>query len=293
MNPLPSPGALTAIIAGLSRPVARRAPQAAVARCQGQTRCYELLDVVHTGSACCVFRAREETGRVVAIKALLDQPAQGLERARIRFQNEVQVLKTLCHPHIVPALDEGMLAGRPFFVMEYAERGSLGQAMRARPIEPIAASHYLLEVLDALAYTHACGIIHRDVKPDNILVDDNDVARLVDFGIALLPDRSLQPACLLGENLGTPSYIPPEQLADPGSVGIAADLFSVGASLYALLTGGNPLSLVSRVHRKVALQALPKHLAAVVEVSTRPHPADRYQDASQMAMRLADALEHL
>lgn len=256
--------------------------------CRGARGLYRLDAVAHAGARSCVFLATDlRAGSQVALKALLDQPADGTERAR--FDTEVQVLSTLRHPNIVSVLDVGRVESQPFYVMDHASRGSLGQQLRDHgPLPARAAARYALEILDALAYAHQRGVVHRDVKPDNIVVDAQDVARLVDFGIALVPNRPFLPS--YGENVGTPAYIAPEQADDPGRAGPAADLFGLGATLFALTTGVNPLGLLSSSHREAALASIPPPLARVVDVATRPFARDRFADAHTMALALAEAL---
>lgn len=287
MRSLPPRGAIATLMDRLGR--RGRGGSGELPVCRGARGIYRLESVLHAGGSSAVFLAREVgAGAPVALKALLDRPADGTER--VRFDTELHVLRTLRHPNIVSVLDTGRIASQPFYVMDHAARGSLGAWIRDEgPIPGRDAVRFTLEVLDALAYAHQRGVVHRDVKPDNIVVDAQGVARLVDFGIALAPTRQQVPS--YGENVGTPAYIAPEQADDPSRAGPAADLFALGATLYALVTGGNPLGLLSSSHRDAALARLSPPIAAVVEVATRPFANDRFVDARQMALALADALE--
>lgn len=268
--------------------------------CRGARGLYRLESVLYAGSGSCVFLAEHlERSRRVAIKVPLHRPNHPgstdrriADEERARFQNEIQVLRSLRHPNIISVLDTGRIGSQPFYVMDHATRGSLGQQLRqSGPFPAPAAVRHALEVLDALAYAHRRGVVHRDVKPDNIVVDENGVARLVDFGIALVSSR---PALsFYGENVGTPAYIAPEQVDDPSRAGPAADLFGLGATLYAIVTGSDPIGLLSTPHRDEALATVPPALVQVLDIATRPFVEERFADARTMALALADTLSVL
>ncbi|HHO50681.1 MAG TPA: serine/threonine protein kinase, partial [Deltaproteobacteria bacterium] len=137
----------------------------------------------------------------------------------------------------------------------------------------------------ALQYIHAMGVIHRDVKPENVLLDRHEIAQLCDFGIALNPAHR---ATQIGDRMGTPSFMAPEQYNDPASVTPSADIFGLGATMYTGLTAKSPMSLVVGHLRQKALEILPGDVAPIIERATAPGLESRYASAEEMAMELAE-----
>jgi serine/threonine protein kinase len=175
---------------------------------------------------------------------------------RTRFLSEARLLARLEHPNVVPVYDVGTHGSRVFFVMAYATGGTLRERMVASAVPWREAVEVVRQVLDGLEYVHARGIIHRDVKPDNILQFERGRWRLGDFGVARFHDEHRDDLTRTGDYLGTLGYMAPEQRMDPRWVRPASDLFAVGATLYALL---------ARAHRPPAdLYALP--------LADRDHP---------------------
>jgi serine/threonine-protein kinase len=143
---------------------------------------------------------------------------------------------------------------------------------------------HVVEVLDALHWLHGQGIVHRDVKPENVLLDEHDVALLCDFGIAHRRSTGTP------GSFGTPEFVPPEQFVDPDRVGPPADVFGAGVTLFVGLTGHSGMTLLVDHLRAEALAALPSPLARIVDRSTALQLQDRYASAYEMAMELADLL---
>jgi serine/threonine-protein kinase len=246
--------------------------------------------VVGEGGTARVFRGREvKSGKTVAVKVLRRHLVDN-EEVVARFQLEADLFERFDHPNILPLLGRGITPqGAPWFACTYAPMGSLADQMLRNGVLPRAdLLSYVAEILDALHYLHEQGIVHRDVKPGNVLVDEDNVALLCDFGIALAPERR---ATIVGDRMGTPSFMPPEQYADPRSVTPQADLFGAGVTLYVGLTGQTGMMLLVEEMREQALAALPEHIAPIVDKATSLRVEDRYQTAWEMSLDLADVLE--
>jgi hypothetical protein len=206
---------------------------------QGRYRVHGLIAEGAMGS---VYRG-ERLGllRPVAIKFLRADLARDPAFVK-RFQGETRALGRLCHPHCVSVIDHGVEGEVPYLVMDFVEGRSLRALLASGPLPPRRAVDVIRQVLSALAHAHARGIVHRDVKPENILLDggpgiDHDHVRVLDFGLSKLVDETSQ----LTEKLmiGTPCYMAPEQF-QPGEVDGRADVYACGVLLYELLTGVNP-----------------------------------------------------
>jgi eukaryotic-like serine/threonine-protein kinase len=180
-----------------------------------------------------------ELGRKVAIKVLDDRFASD-EQLRERFKREALTAARLSgHPHVVTIFDVGEWQGRPFIVMEYLPGGTLEERTRRRPVAPDAAVAWLAQAAQALDDAHGLGIVHRDVKPANLLFDERDDLAVADFGIARIADDTERGMTATGTVLGTAGYLAPEQaLGQPA--GPASDLYSLGVVGYELLTGSRP-----------------------------------------------------
>ncbi|MBS0264703.1 MAG: efflux RND transporter periplasmic adaptor subunit [Planctomycetes bacterium] len=203
---------------------------------------YELLGVLGRGGMGVVFLARHrQLNRRVALKVVRPDALSSRE-ARQMFQREIQILGQLNHPGIVMATDAGTVASGAYLVMELIEGADLGRVVReGGPLTVEAACAVGRQVAEALAAAHGSGAIHRDVKPSNIMVDLNGRARLLDFGLAhmtLMMQHSGDTS--VGRLLGTLDYMAPEQAGGQCPVDSRADLYSLGATLFFLLTGRPP-----------------------------------------------------
>ena len=225
---------------------------------------------------------------------------------RERFLREAQALAGLRHPHIATIHPVEAELDQPYFVMELFPRGSLGDRLARGRLPWREAVATMDEVLDALAYIHARGFVHRDIKPDNLLVADDGTIKVSDFGIALPPSQATTETLFeLGAlddtedggrpaltethaRLGTRGFLAPEQDTDPHSVSAAADVYAAGATLGALFTGERRperfLKPGGKRPRKV-----PAPLWTVVVRATRTEPERRYPSASAMAVALRRA----
>jgi serine/threonine-protein kinase len=246
-----------------------------------------------------VFVAEEtRLARHVVVKVL--PPELAAEISVDRFNREIQLSASLQHPHIVPLLAAGGSADVLFYTMPFVE----GEALRTRlaregelPVRD--AVRILKDVADALAYAHARGIVHRDIKPDNVLLSGNH-AVVADFGVAKAVSQAQGQSGLtsVGVALGTPAYMAPEQAAGDPNIDYRADIYAFGAMAYEMLTGRAPFAGLAP-HQMLAAHviepvvpiadhrpALPPALAVVVMACLEKNPADRPQSANEILQAL-------
>jgi len=256
---------------------------------------YEVLGFMAEGGYGAVFRARQRPlGRDVALKVVhTHAPAVHHER----LQREARVLASLDHPRVVPVHDGGVLPdGRPYLVESFIEGRTLGRILRRDgPLVPARVASLAGQLLDGLSAVHRLGVVHRDVKPGNIMITahrDQEALRLIDFGIArsASPDSAMETLTVQGLVIGSPSYMAPEQIMG-GTVGPAADLYAVGVVLFEMLAGCVPFkggSVVEtlRAHLEQPLPALPASvpgpLRRVVARALAKSPAERFESADAM-----------
>ncbi|MGE0439036.1 MAG: protein kinase [Gemmatimonadales bacterium] len=254
---------------------------------------YLLEREIGRGATAAVYLARDaKHGRPVAVKVLHREFAESL--AGERFTREIGIAARLQHPHILPLLDSGAAAGTFYFVMPFAEGRTLREELRAHGAFSISDTiRILADVVDALVYAHAQGVVHRDIKPDNIMLSGRH-ALVMDFGVAKALDAAGEGGQLTRDvAIGTPAYMAPEQaVADP-AVDHRADLYAVGVVGYELLSGkppfrGTPQEVLSahvvREPEPIASQVphLPPALAALVMRCLAKAPGDRFQAAGEI-----------
>jgi eukaryotic-like serine/threonine-protein kinase len=201
---------------------------------------YELLDEVAHGGMGIVYRATQRTpARVVALKMILPAHSRSLGAVN-RFRAEAEAAASLEHESILPIYAVGEADGAPFYSMKFAEGGTLSARIDNYRDKPRQAAALVAKLGRAVAFAHEHGILHRDLKPGNVLFDSADKAYVSDFGLA----KWLQRECDLTQTLailGTPYYMAPEQATDSRGVTAAADVYSLGAILYHLLAGRPPI----------------------------------------------------
>lgn len=234
-------------------------PPAARGRALGEGR-YRLERPLGRGGMATVWLGRDERlGRVVAVKVIAEALAADASFRR-RFEREARVAAGLSHPHLVAVLDAGVDRGRPYLVMEHVPGGALADRIREGRPPPRGHEALARELLEALAHVHSAGVVHRDVKPRNVLFDGDGRARLADFGIAWTPEATALTDA--GQVIGTLRYLAPEVgRGEPASP--RSDLFSLGVLL-----------------REAGAEGASPALARLVDRLTRPRPEDRPPSAA-------------
>jgi serine/threonine protein kinase len=232
-----------------------------------------------------------QLGRLVAVKRLFASLA-GDAIFQERFLREARMAAALAHPNLVAVYDVGTDDGLPYIVMEYVEGETLAELMaRAGPVSPDRAVELLVQVCAGLEHAHAAGLVHRDIKPQNLLVRTDGVVKVADFGIA----RTLQGTQLtqVGTVLGTAAYLAPEQAAGE-RVMAAADIYSLGAVAYELLTGRTPYEFESLAELALKqreapppIPEAPPGLERAVLRALAFRPQDRPESATAFARELA------
>jgi TolB-like protein/tRNA A-37 threonylcarbamoyl transferase component Bud32 len=213
-----------------------------LARMLGELGDYELLEEVGRGGQGVVFRARQKSlNRTVALKVV--SLGQWASKAHLkRFRREAEAAASLDHPNIVPIYEVDERDGSCYFSMKFVEGGQLDEVVRHAPISIRQAAKLIAKVARTVHYAHQHGILHRDIKPGNILLDQNGEPLLTDFGLARLLDTESTVTRTM-EVLGTPSYMAPEQAVGSNSVvSSVTDVYGLGAVFYQLLTGQPPFA---------------------------------------------------
>ena len=268
---------------------------------------YRVGTRIATGGTSTVYRGLDERlDRPVAIK-VMDLRYAGDQQFLTRFQLEARAVARLKDPGLVAVYDQGFGTphdpGQPFLVMELIEGGTLRELLNERgPMPPHAVAAVLRPVLRALGIAHRAGLVHRDVKPENILISDDGDVKVVDFGLV----RAIAAAGITSTNviLGTAAYLSPEQVRD-GNAGPASDVYGVGVLTYELLTGHTPFSgdssltvAYQRLDHDVplpssAIDGVPAEFDDLVARATAREPAERYADGLEMAHAVDVVTERL
>ena len=255
---------------------------------------YRLDGVLGQGTTSTVYRAwddQDETDR--AIKLL--SPAMAAHATmRERFLREAAVTARLRHANMVQVHDAGDADGQLYIVMDLVPGGTLEQVVElSGPIPARKATSLLQQVLHALHYAHAQGVVHRDVNPGNIMLTLDGTPKVVDFGIGRTADRDPRLTTDPGSVLGTWGYMAPEQGIDSVHVDNRTDIYAAGATLFAVLTGRRPDRIFRGDGDADAWEGVPAPLVPVIRRATQYQPDERYQTAAEMASALAEAHDQL
>jgi len=257
---------------------------------------YRITGELGRGGMGVVYRAVDASSREVAIKLL----AQATPGQRQRFQVEAAALERLRHPNIVAVREAALDPSGPFLVMDLVRGETLHERVRrSGPLEPREAAAMAQALAEALHYAHTCRILHRDVKPHNVLVAADGRPSLTDFGLAKDLDTSVSGLSQSGVSLGTPGFWPPEQAAgDRRALGPASDVYGLGATLYFALTGEPPQRARGGALEAVAAALAPPEppardgrpidpkLTAICMRCLATSPGDRYPRAAELAHEL-------
>jgi serine/threonine protein kinase len=261
---------------------------------------YHILEQIGEGGMGAVFRAYHPAlDRYVAIKII--HPAFRKKQTFIaRFQREARVVARLEHPNIVPIYDYAEYEGLVYLVMKFIEGHTLKDRLAQRPLNLYEIFQVVDSVGSALAYAHSQGVLHRDIKPSNVLIGDNDMIYLADFGLALIAHA--EASTLSSEStLGTPHYVSPEQAMGRNNLDRRTDIYSFGVMLYELIVGQAPFSAntgYAIIHDHIyTLPPLPRTLNPDVSESVEQvlltalakDPNDRFENVDQMVMALKTA----
>lgn len=271
--------------------------------------CDDLLDatfghcvirsVLGQGGMACVYRGYQmNLDRDVAIKVLPAHYAADNDFVQ-RFKNEARAMARLSHPNIVTVHDAGKEQGRLYIVMAYIPNGTLKDRI-GRPMDPWDVTRWIHEVASALSYAHERGIVHRDVKPANVLIDDDGHAVLSDFGIVKMLASS-SGLTRRGAGVGTPEYMSPEQCRGD-YVDARADIYALGVMIYEMLTGHTPFEsdeYTALAHAHIYEPVPPPTrlnprispaVQAVIMKALAKAPSDRFQTATDLALALDQAV---
>ncbi|HXI19576.1 MAG TPA: serine/threonine-protein kinase, partial [Gemmatimonadales bacterium] len=255
---------------------------------------YSITREVGSGGMATVYPARDlKHDRQVALKVLRPELAAAL--GGDRFPREIRIVAKFQHPHILSLYDSGETQGFLYYVMPFVEGESLADRLaRDRQLPIPDAVRILREVADALAYAHARGVVHRDIKPGNVLLSGRH-AVVTDFGVAKAVEAAGgDKATTVGMAVGTPLYMSPEQAMAQGNIDARADIYALGAMAYEMLTGSPPFTgpspqmvlaaHVTQTPEPVTARrpACPPALAELIMRSLAKRPADRFQRVEEL-----------
>jgi serine/threonine protein kinase len=263
---------------------------------------YTILEQLPRGGQAVVYKAfQKATKRIVALKVLL-QRVHDSKRAQYRFEREVDLAANLKHPNIVTIYDSGIAQGQYYYAMEYIEGKPLDKYIRLKELSTSEIMNLFNKICLAVAYAHQRGVMHRDLKPGNILVDDEGQPHILDFGLAKLTDSSEQVtpeaavASIPGDVIGTLAFMSPEQASgQTDAIDIRTDVYSIGVILYRVLTNMYPYDIscsmlrilqniqeIEPVRPSKLVHHLNSEVEAIVLMALAKEPRNRYQSAGEL-----------
>lgn len=278
--------AFATVTGGDERPHAFQAPS--VDELGAKFPALEILEFIGQGGMGAVYKARQrELDRIVALKILPPDIGQDAAFAE-RFTREARALAKLNHPNIVTLYEFGRADGLYYFLMEFVDGVNLRQLTANGRVSTREALAVVPQICDALQYAHDHGIVHRDIKPENILIDRRGRVKVADFGLARIIGSAADATDLLNLStdakvMGTPSYMPPEQIEAPGEVDHRADIYALGVVFYQMLTGELPGKTIEPPSSKVQVDV---RLDEIVLRALERSPDLRYEQASQIKTQL-------
>ena len=264
---------------------------------------YQIIKQIGAGGMAVVYLAKDNLNRYVAIKMIQSDAFSRNDYDRLykRFMIEAQTVANLRHPNIVEVLAYGEYKGSPYLVMDYISGGTLKQMIGA-PVPYSQAASNLAPIADALAYAHQKNVLHRDVKPANILLTKDDKPVLTDFGIAKILEKDYKEGTLTEANMGvgTPEYMAPEQCRGDRTIDGRADVYSMGIILYEMCIGSKPFT--GRTPTEIMMKqitgelpknwdknaGLPKNAAKVIKKALEKEPDQRYATMAEFAEKLRE-----
>ena len=258
---------------------------------------YNLEQILGKGSVATVYKATNANGEPVAFKLLTPKYGTSSRAVQVRFEREAETMARLDHPNIVRVLDSGHINGNAFMAMAYVKGKTLETLFsRRNGFQPLVTTEIGWQVAAALNYAWKEGVVHRDVKPSNILVTKDGHVFLTDFGIARITDGPQITST--GTIVGTAAYIAPEQVLHNVKPNGQSDLYSLGVTLYRMATGRLPfLGTGAQMMQAHAyedppdfkkLDRVPSDLQTIITTAMAKDPADRYPDGHTMAQALLE-----
>ncbi|MHC4571393.1 MAG: protein kinase domain-containing protein [Planctomycetota bacterium] len=263
---------------------------------------YQILEELPRGGQAVVYKViQKATKRVAAVKVLL-QGSYASARARYRFEREVDLAASLQHPNIVTIYDSGITRGQYYFAMEYIQGKALDEYVRTEELSIRETMEIFNKVCSAVVYAHAHGVMHRDLKPGNILVDTDGEPHILDFGLAKLTDSSEQVAqdtvmtSIPGKIIGTLAFMSPEQASgQPSAIDVRTDVYSLGMVLYKVLTdkfpydvNGSMLTILRNIQEmepvrpSKLVRRFNSEVEAILLKALAKEPSYRYQSAAEL-----------
>ncbi len=251
---------------------------------------YRIADCIGEGGMAVVYKAqRYQSAPFVALK-LMKENALSLPDLHARFLREARIMARLKHPHIIEFIDRGLHENRPYIVSEYADQGDLRAFLSERNLPLLSRLKIMYEVCCGLEAAHRLGIIHRDIKPGNILLSSQSGAKLSDFGIATAPWSDQTRLTQTRDTLGTLDYIAPEQRLNAKLIDFRCDHYAIGVILYELITGHRPMGFF-RPPKQISPH-IPDRLNQLVIICLNPEPGERYPNSTVLKDELLEIIQN-